>query len=95
MGVLLVHKRTNENDLLDVITDHVRSTREGNVFTSVCDYVRRGYVLSRSCLGKGMSCSGPAQGEGIPRPGDPSPLLQLGLVLPSMGKRRGRGTPTS
>ena len=44
---------------IDVIfTDHVRSTREGNAFTGVCNSVegkggRGGYVLFRSVPGKG------------------------------------------
>ena len=37
------------------VTDHVRSTREGNIFTRVCDSVHSGvrieYILSRSFLG--------------------------------------------
>ena len=40
--------------LLFLITNHVRSAREGNVFTRVCDSFHR--------EGKDMSCLGPTQG---------------------------------
>ena len=60
-------------------TDHVRSTREGNVFKGVCLYVHTGegsvYLLSRFCPGRscpdpvggrrgGTSCPDPVQREG-------------------------------
>ena len=52
-----------------LVTDHVRSTREGNVFTGVCLSTGEGvgYILSWSCLGRGRGMNT------LTRPEDPPP----------------------
>ena len=65
-----------------IITDHVRNTRERNVFTRVCDSVRGegGVCPVRGRGGGGLSHvlvlpSGEGGGE-VPGPGDPTLLPQ-------------------
>ena len=38
---LWTNTRSTQADPTEIITDHVRSTKEGNVFTHVCDSAHR------------------------------------------------------